>query len=135
MRALLTALAASALLGAARAPEAKPVPSPKGPRIRVEPAAFDFGRAVPNRTLQKEFTIRNFGSEDLVIEAVTTTCGCTAALTESRTVKPGGATPLRVTFETRNYNGRVEREVLVRSNDPTTGLLKVKVEATVVPEK
>ena len=124
------------LLGSAWAEEpAKKPPPPKGPRISVEPASFDFGRAVQNRTLQKEFSIRNFGSEDLIIENVSTTCGCTAALPQSKLVKPGGATPLRVTLETRTYTGRVERKVLVRSNDPTTSLVEVKVEATVVADK
>jgi hypothetical protein len=105
-----------------------------GPRIRVEPASFDFGKAVQNKTLRKEFSIRNFGNQDLVIEAVTTTCGCTAALTESKVVKPGGTTPLRVSLETRAYKGRVQRSVLVRSNDPETALVEVKVEASVEPE-
>jgi hypothetical protein len=38
---------------------------------------------------------------------------------------------LRVTLETRSYAGKVERQVLVRSNDPKTPLLTVKVSATV----
>jgi hypothetical protein len=38
---------------------------------------------------------------------------------------------LRVTLETRSYSGKLERQVLVRSNDPKTPLLTVKVSATV----
>jgi len=102
-----------------------------GPRIRVEPQSFDFGKAAQNKTLRKEFSIRNFGNADLVIESVSTTCGCTAALLDSKVVKPGGTTPLRVSLETRAYKGRVERSVMVRSNDPETNLVEVKVEATV----
>jgi hypothetical protein len=101
------------------------------PRIRVEPEAFDFGKALPGKTLRKEFTLRNFGDAELVIESVTTTCGCTAALTAETHVEPGGSTRLRVTLETRSYSGKLERQVLVRSNDPKTPLLPVKVSATV----
>jgi hypothetical protein len=104
-----------------------------GPRIRVEPESFDFGNAAQNKTLRKEFSIRNFGTVDLLIESVTTTCGCTAALTESKVVKPGGSTPLRVSLETRAYKGRVQRSVMVRSNDPQAALVEVKVEVTVEP--
>jgi hypothetical protein len=104
-----------------------------GPRIRVEPSSFDFGKAAQNKTLHKEFSIRNFGNADLVIESATTTCGCTAALLESKVVKPGGTTPLRVSLETRAYKGRVQRSVMVRSNDPEAELVEVKVEATVEP--
>jgi hypothetical protein len=114
------------------AEEPKPSPPANGARIAVEPPSFDFGKAVQNKTLQKEFTIRNYGTEDLTIENVSTTCGCTAALTENKTVKPGGSTPLRVSLQTRNYNGKVVRKVLVRSNDPGKALLEVQVEANVV---
>lgn len=119
-------LAAVALLAAAAAAGEKPAP-----RIRVEPESFDFGNALPDKALRKDFTIRNFGDAALVIENVSTTCGCTAALPEERRVEPGGATLLRVTFETRRYSGRVERRVLVRSNDPKTPVAEVRVSATV----
>jgi len=105
--------------------------APKAPRIRVEPERFDFGNVLPEKTLRKEFTIRNFGNATLEIESVSTTCGCTAALAGAKRVEPGGSTPLRVTFETRRFSGKVERKVLVRSNDPKTPLVEVKLGATV----
>jgi uncharacterized protein DUF1573 len=115
--------------------EAKATPGSeaKSPRITVEPASFDFGRTLQNKTLVKEFVIKNFGDADLVIENVSTTCGCTVAEGYAKLIKPGGTTPLRVSLETRSSNGKMERKVLVRSNDPATGLLEVKVEATVEP--
>jgi hypothetical protein len=103
------------------------------PIIRVEPDGFDFGRALPGRTLRKEFTLRNAGDAELVIAGVSTTCGCTAAIAGAKRLAPGRTTPLTVTLETRDYHGRVERRVLVRSNDPKTPLLELKVAATVEP--
>ena len=103
------------------------------PRIRVEPESFDFGKAQQGKTLRKDFTIRNFGDAELVIEGVSTTCGCTAALAAQDHVEPGGRTVLRVTFETRSFSGKVERDVLVRSNDPKAPLVQVRVSATVEP--
>jgi hypothetical protein len=99
--------------------------------IRVEPESFDFGKALPNKTLRKEFALRNFGDAELVIEDISTTCGCTAALTADSKVPPGGSTQLRVALETRSYTGKVERQVLVKSNDPKTPILTVRVSATV----
>ncbi|HSD29345.1 MAG TPA: DUF1573 domain-containing protein [Vicinamibacteria bacterium] len=104
---------------------------PPAPRIRVEPEGFDFGNALPGKILRKDFTIRNFGNAALLIESASTTCGCTAALPEERRIEPGGSTPLRVTFETRRYSGKVERRVLLRSNDPDSPLVEVRVSATV----
>jgi hypothetical protein len=114
------------LAGAAGAEEKKPAP-----RIRVEPESFDFGNALPGRTLRKEFTVKNSGDAVLELQNVSTTCGCTAAIAGESRIAPGRSTPLRVTLETRAYSGKVERRVLVRSNDPETPLLEVKVSATV----
>jgi hypothetical protein len=135
VRKALTAVAVVLLVSSAWAQDkgAKSEAAQKGPRIRVEPTTFDFGKALPNKTLEKEFSLRNFGNEDLVIENVSTTCGCTAALMDSKVIKPGGTTPLRVSLQTREYSGKVERTILVRSNDPTTALLEIKVQVTVVP--
>ena len=130
MRRRLAALAVASLLAVPLGADDKAAPAP---RIQVEPESFDFGKALPGKTLRKEFTIRNFGDATLVIEGVSTTCGCTAALAAQDHVEPGGRTVLRVTFDTRTFSGKVERQVLVRSNDPKTPLLPVRVSATVEP--
>ncbi len=130
MRRRVAALAVAALVAVGARADEKPAAAP---RIRVEPESFDFGKAQPGKTLRKDFTIRNFGDAALVIEDVSTTCGCTAALSEQSRVEPGGRTALRVTLETRTYSGRVERQVLVRSNDPKAPLVQVRVSATVEP--
>jgi hypothetical protein len=121
------------LFGAGERAFAAPVAAAPAPVVRVEPDAFDFGRALPGRSLRKEFTLRNAGDAELVIDGVSTTCGCTAAIAGAKRLAPGRSTPLTVTLETRDYRGHVERRVLVRSNDPITPLLELKVEATVEP--
>jgi hypothetical protein len=123
----------AALLLAAPAQKPAAAPAPAVPLIRVEPDAFDFGRALPGRTLRKEFTLRNAGGAELVIQGVSTTCGCTAAIAGETRLRPGRSTPLSVSLQTRDYRGRVERRVLVRSNDPKTPLVELTVSATVVP--
>jgi hypothetical protein len=126
---VLALLAAVLVGGTGRAQE-----EGKGsPRISIAPESFDFGKALPGKTLRKEFTIRNFGDRDLVIDGVSTTCGCTAALPKEKTIPPGGSTPLAVTLETRSYSGRIERRVLVRSNDPEDPRAEIRVIVTVEP--
>ena len=127
-RVLLGLLAAALLAAGAASGRAE---EQKTPRIRVEPETFDFGKALPAKTLRKEFTLSNFGDAALMIENVSTTCGCTAALASDTKLAPGSSTVLRVTLETRSYSGKLERQVLVRSNDPKTPLLTVTVSATV----
>ena len=105
-----------------------------GPRIGIDPTTFAFGKVLQNKTLHKDFVIRNLGTEDLKIGRISTTCGCTAALAESDVVKPGSSTTLGVDLQTRTYSGRVERSVIVESNDPTKPRLELVVSATVVAQ-
>jgi Protein of unknown function (DUF1573) len=107
-------------------------------KMVIEPAEFDFGKALQNKTLTKEFSIRNFGKEDIYIDNVTTSCGCTAAVAGEKTIKPGGNTPLRVELQTRSAVGKIERTILVHFRSPnpadTLQVEQVKVKADVIAE-
>ena len=122
-----------ALLLAAGADAPAPAAA-RAPRIAVEPAAFDFGHLRPGHRVQRQFVVKNFGSAELEISGVSTTCGCTAALLDRKTIKPGRAATLRVTFDTRDDKGKVARSVLIESNDPARPKLELKLEATVTAE-
>lgn len=109
-----------------------------GPSIEIHPESHDFGKVQQNQKLVKEFEIENVGDENLVIGRISTTCGCTAALTSDKVVKPGKSTILKVTFETRRYKGPVQRSVSVASNDPRrvrTVRVKAFVEESGGPSK
>jgi len=128
------ALAAVLAAGSLTALPAASAPAAAGPRISVEPEAFDFGKVLQNKVLHKDFVIRNIGTEDLVIDRVSTTCGCTVAEGYAKLVKPGQSTTMDVQLQTRTYNGRVERKVLIRSNDATRDPLELKVQVTVLQQ-
>jgi Protein of unknown function (DUF1573) len=126
-----------AWLGAAltaAAVSAGPETPVEGPRIAVAPASFDFGRVLQNKTLRKAFEVTNTGDRDLAIEGVSTTCGCTVTEEIDGPIAPGESAPLRVQFQTRSYLGRVERKVLIRSNDPRHPRTEVTLSATIVRE-
>lgn len=89
-----------------------------GPRLEMKPQEHDFGSLPQDHKAVQEFTILNTGTEVLEIRRISTSCGCTAALTSDRTVPAGGTTTLRVTLETRKYRGAIERSVSIASNDP-----------------
>lgn len=106
--------------------------SAEGPRIRVEPEGFDFGRVLPERMLRKEFRLRNLGDSPLVIQRISKSCGCTEAAAGVSTLEPGESTPLRVTMRTPTAPGAIQNEVLVRSNDAERPTLEIRLRATVV---
>ena len=104
----------------------------KGPGIEMTPESHDFGRVPQNEKLEKEFEILNIGTEELTIGRISTSCGCTAALTSEKFVKPGESTTLKVTLETRMYKGAIERTVSVASNAANSKITQIKVKAFVV---
>jgi hypothetical protein len=131
-RRLAAVLAATLAAGGGVRADAPASSKAAAPRIFVEPAAFDFGTLRPSKSVHKEFLVRNHGRAELLIESLSTSCGCTAALTESKTVKPGRSTPLRVTLTAPDEPGRLLESVLIKSNDPARPSFEVKLEATVV---
>ena len=137
MKALACVLVLAATLGgralSADSPATAPSPAP-APRIVVEPGSFDFGIVKAGKQVQKEFLIRNHGSVELVLDVVSD-CNCTGALPDSKTVKPGGSTPLRVTFTATDVAGRVQKSVIVKSNDPARPSVELKIEATIAAAK
>ena len=104
----------------------------KGPGIEVTPEDHDFGRVQQNAKLEKEFEIHNIGTEELTIGRISTSCGCTAALTSEKFVKPGESTTLKVTMETRNYKGEIQRTVSIASNATNSKITQIKVKGFVV---
>jgi hypothetical protein len=103
-----------------------------GPKLVIDPESWDFGRTLRNRALEKQFTVKNVGDAALVIDRITTTCGCTAALLDEKTLPPGKSAALKVTFQTQDFDGRVERKVVLRSNDRERDPLEIRLQATVV---
>jgi hypothetical protein len=133
----LLALALLPAFVGADAPPASPSPA-AGPRIVVEPASFDFGTVKPGGVVQREFVLRNIGRADLVIDALVSSCGCAAVLSDIQTLKPGARTPLRVRLTAPAAEGRLRKSILIKSNDPGQASLEVKIEALVAgphPEK
>jgi hypothetical protein len=132
---LVLAFTVLSLLPAALAPYAPaPAASPAAaPRIVIEPASFDFGAIKPVHVVEKEFVLRNNGRADLRIESIVSSCHCAAILADTKLlVKPGASTTFRVRLTAPEPAGRLQRSVLVKSNDPAQPALEVKIEALVV---
>ncbi len=105
-----------------------------GPAIEISPDVFDFGGVAQDQRLEHVFIIENIGTEPLEIRRISTSCGCAAAVPDSRIVEPRASTRLVVTLETRKYKGVIEKSISVASNDPGR-IRTIKVQAFVeVPE-
>jgi len=89
------------------------------PALRVEGGlTFDFGTLYTIVPVSRELTITNAGDDTLTISGVSGSCGCTATLLSNKTIPPGGNGSLKITFDPAKMNGKVEKVVSMRTNDP-----------------
>ena len=128
----LFALALLPALVRADAPPASPSPAAP-PRLVVEPASFDFGTIKPGGVVQRQFVLDNIGRADLVIESIVSSCNCAAVLDDETrlTLKPGARTTMRVRLTAPAQTGKIQKSVLIKSNDPAQRTFELKVEALV----
>ncbi|NOZ83183.1 MAG: DUF1573 domain-containing protein [Euryarchaeota archaeon] len=105
------------------------------PKAVVVPPSYDFGR-VPYTEVVATLRLVNTGDAPLVVEGVSTSCGCTRAEVSKSYLKPGEEAELRISFDPRRMGteieGEVYREVYILTNDPEKPELVVPVRAVVV---
>ena len=96
--------------------------TPKQPQITLETENFDFGDVVNGDIVSQDLVVRNEGNEPLVVETVSTSCGCTTATLEPMNIPAGGTATLRVEFDSGAHgpdlSGQVIRQIFLSSNDP-----------------
>ena len=92
------------------------------PKISVAESNLDFGDVVNGEVIIREVSIENKGQADLVIEAVSTSCGCTQATIDPMTISPGSSGTLTIEFDSGAHGpdltGELIRQVFIATNDP-----------------
>jgi len=106
---------------------------PAPPHIEITPASYDFGD-IPYTEVETDFQVKNTGGSPLEIASVSTSCGCTTAEIESKTLLPGAVTGLHVTFDPQlmGEEGDILRVVYVKSNDPQRPEVEIELRGMVI---
>jgi len=100
-----------------------------GPRIRFQELTWDFGKTKERKVLMHRFSFENTGDSPLIIDKVTTSCGCAAAMLSKRTLAPGEKGEIMVHLSTRGYKGQIEKYIIIASNDPRAPELFLTISA------
>jgi hypothetical protein len=103
----------------------------KGARAKFKEVVWDFGKVKQGEVLAHEFVFTNEGDAPLVIERVSTSCGCTAALASEDRIAPGKEGRVKASFDTRGFAGSVVKYVYVESNDASNARRELKVTAEI----
>jgi hypothetical protein len=103
------------------------------PKLTIEGGAtFDFGDIYRGQKVSHLFTIKNEGTDTLVISNVSASCGCTAGMVSTRTIPPRGTSDLNVSFDSHGYSGGVVKTVTITSNDPVSPSVQAAIKANVI---
>ena len=88
-----------------------------GAQVSSPENRFDFGDIQEGQVVSHSFEIFNSGDEDLIINKVKASCGCTAAQPEKDILKSGESTKIKVKFNSSRRSGKQKKYVYVFSND------------------
>jgi hypothetical protein len=96
----------------------EPLLAGKEAKIKFNEESWDFGNVKQGKILTHVFVFQNTGNSPLLINKVLTSCGCAAALVSEKRVEPGKKGKIKVTLNTRGYEGTLTKYIYVESNDP-----------------
>jgi hypothetical protein len=90
----------------------------------------DFGKVKVNSLKSHVFELCNQGRKTLRILNVTTSCACTVAKYPKQ-IAAGKKTGIKVLLDTQGLKGRIERNIIVITDDDESPYIMLKISATV----
>ncbi len=106
------------------------------PDIELAESQTDLGVITNGEIPTIEIAVRNLGEGDLVIEGVSTSCGCTSASITPEVIPPGGTGTLAIRYDSGahgpNEIGPVMRQIFIASNDPSEPEIEFRFTAEVI---
>ncbi|MDI6760377.1 MAG: DUF1573 domain-containing protein [Candidatus Brocadiaceae bacterium] len=106
----------------------------KTPRLTVPESIHSFGQMYRGEKVRHHFLLKNEGEAELEIRKVRASCGCTAAEPSQKVIPPGGEAYVEVTFDSKNFVGKVTKTVMVDTNDPSEPTHTLTLEAFILEE-
>lgn len=101
--------------------------NPPAETLQFKQNSFDFGKIIQGRAVTHVFEFVNTGKEDLRIENVQASCGCTTPEWSYTPVKPGATASIKVGYNsaaegpfnksvTVYYNGGITKSIIITGN-------------------
>lgn len=104
------------------------------PKIQIVGGdTYEWKRATPkDNPLTGKITIKNIGNQQLIINNIIPSCGCTSTSDYKKELQPGESTTFEVTLRISGYSGEVTKSVRIISNDPDTPTKYLTLKANIV---
>lgn len=105
------------------------------PQFLFDETEHNFGNLIQGEKVTYNFTFTNVGASDLLINRVTSTCGCTVSNYSRAPIKSREKGKIEVTFNSRGKKGYQNKTVTVMANtEPNKTVLRVKA-SVLLPEQ
>lgn len=127
---LLLLLAACGGGAEATAPQAATAPT-----LSLETTTLTLGDVPNGQIVERDLVVTNTGGAPLVVESLTTSCGCTTATLDAMTIAPNATATLHIAFDSGAHGpdlrGELLRQVMLVTNDPARPEAVVELTANI----
>lgn len=104
------------------------------PTVSVPQADYDFGTIYQGEQVRHAFVFANSGKDTLVVEKVSSSCGCTAALASAKSLAPGATGEIQATFDSTRFRGEISKTVYLYTNDLTQPVVQLHLKGKILEE-
>ena len=94
------------------------------PKLKFAATTYDFGNKPQGKPVSTEFEFTNTGSEPLVLETVTASCGCTTPEWTKEPVMPGKKGVIKVQYNMAR-EGSFNKTITVTTKDAEKQILTI----------
>ena len=101
----------------------------KAPKLSVDKLEIDLGELYAGDIKTVRFKIKNAGGDTLSIGEISTSCGCTTVKQPRQHLLKNQSDVMEVKFNSTNFRGSIAKRVYIKSNDPTTPVTTLTLNA------
>lgn len=105
---------------------------PEPPKLVLSEESWYYGEVSPDERPTHDFTIKNKGEKELIIELVYSSCPCVILDLPEKKIPADQEGLLRTTFDPTGYEGYVTKYITIKSNDPENPEKSIEVAITVL---
>jgi hypothetical protein len=77
---------------------------------KISEQVFDFGFVGIDYRIFHNYVLTNTSRQDITIDSLNVMCDCSSVLFDKNTIKPGDSVLLKLTFDTKDFYGPVNRK-------------------------
>jgi hypothetical protein len=106
------------------------------PVISFAEYSHDFGKLNEGEKVTYAFKFKNTGKAPLIINNVSTSCGCTVSSYPKKPIKPGEGASIDISFDSQGKHGFQSKSITVFTNaQPPVSTLQIQSQIAMPAEK